>query len=210
MDPRMSKPRPQPARISPDSDDESEEAGTSTSHRRPRQDSDASSASDDFEDNFAPFVSAAARDTVLSAAPMSPSLDDTTAPTFPSSSDYPPFDGPGEEDPTSHLADMFASFAGLRERAMDMQDRNQKMDFAEEIALRFAKQLDLLMGDAAEEIPEVQLPDIGRKETESAAALQHSAQSTAGPRATSSIDMPKSEKTTLKEGDDQISVQGTV
>lgn len=166
MDPRLSKPRMQAARISVDSDEEEQDAEASTSQRRSRRNSNASSTSEGFDDNFAPFVSAAARDTVLSAAPTSPSLDDTSLPTFPSSSDYPPMDdGSGEEDPASHLADMFASFAGLREKAMSMQDRNQKMDFAEEIALKFAKQLDLLMGDELEEIPDVQLPDIDSQRT---------------------------------------------
>lgn len=160
MNPRSSVPRTQ---ISVDSDDDENSPEASTSQHRSRRDSNASS-SEGFEDNFAPFVSAAARDTVLSAAPTSPSLDDTSVPTFPSTSDYPPFEDTSEGDPTAHLADMFASFAGLRERAMNMQDRNQKMDYAEEIAMKFAKQLDLLMGDDLGEIPAVQLPEIDAKE----------------------------------------------
>lgn len=173
MDPRSSAPRT--ARISQqDSDDEDDndednkdtdarEATTSSTRHRARRDSNTSS-SDGFDDNFSPFISAASRDATLSAALSSPSLDDTSVPTFPSSAaseDYQPFDDAGEEDPTAHLADMFASFAGLRERALNMQDRTQKMDFAEEIAMRFAKQLDLLMGEELDEIPDVPLPDIG-------------------------------------------------
>lgn len=157
MSPRSSAPRT--ARIAADSDDEeSDLPETSSRPRSRRRDSNASS-SDGFDDNFAPFVSAASRDATLSAALSSPSLDDTSVPTFPSESDYTPFDDAGEEDPTAHLAEMFASFAGLREKALNMQDRNQKMDFAEDIAMKFAKQLDLLMGDDLDETPKVPLPN---------------------------------------------------
>lgn len=174
MDPRSSAPRT--ARIlqqdSDDDDDNDEEdnkdtdareATTPNTRHRTRRDSNASS-DHGFDDNFSPFISAASRDATLAAALSSPSLDDTSVPTFPSSAasgDYQPFGDAREEDPTAHLADMFASFAGLRERALNMQDRHQKMDFAEEIAMKFAKQLDLLMGEELDEIPDVPLPDIG-------------------------------------------------
>lgn len=200
LDPRSSKPRTQAARVSEDSDDEDEDTDGPISQHRSRRDSTTSSTSDGFDDNFAPFVSAAARDTVLSAAPTSPSLDDTSLPTFPSSSDYPPMDdNTGEEDPASHLADMFASFAGLREKAMNMQDRNQKMDFAEEIALKFAKQLDLLMGDELEAIPDVQLPDINSQRAAEAKYEEDSVDGSQSTNAASSTEASRSTQTIRSE-----------
>lgn len=213
MDPRSSAPRA--AKVSSDSEDDEDEDESSgpeasTSQRRPRRDSNASST-DGFDDNFAPFVSAASGNHTLAAALSSPSLDDTSAPKFPSSSDYPPFADAGEEDPTAHLTDMFASFAGLREKALNMQDRNQRMNFAEEIAMKFAKQLDLLMGDELDTIPDVPLPELADSSNDGKKAENDQADKSEAKYASGTSEMtPESEvaaKSEGKSGDDNSKTQ---
>lgn len=134
---------------SSEQDMEATAASEAAPRSRARKDSDASSG---FDDDFAPFITAESKNVVLADAPTSPSFNDfrdleETA--FPGRQttldDSVTGNKDDDEDPTAHLADMFASLLGLREKAMGIQDHDKRLDFAEDIALKFAKQLDLLL-----------------------------------------------------------------
>lgn len=60
-------------------------------------------------------------------------------------------DGNEDEDPTAALTSLFMSLSGLRERASEIQDSDARKDFAEQAALRFARQLDLMLAKEDEE-----------------------------------------------------------
>ena len=98
----------------------------------------------DFDDNFAPFVS---------STRLVSHIESTDPSSFPSISGETPsfldFDNePSEvDDPTLHLSSMFAALSGFRDQAMAMPEGERRKDFAAEIALRFARQLDAVMGD---------------------------------------------------------------
>lgn len=59
-----------------------------------------------------------------------------------------------ERDPTSQFSALFSSLSALREQAQDILDDDSRKDFAADVALRFARQLDALMGTEADDLPE--------------------------------------------------------
>lgn len=59
-----------------------------------------------------------------------------------------------EIDPTAGLAAIFARLAGLREQAAGIKDENARKEFAAEIALSFARQLDALASEDNMDAPE--------------------------------------------------------
>ena len=91
-----------------------------------------------FDDDFAPFVSAPmASSGTISACSSSPSVGPAD-----SVLDQEDFD-----DPTLQLSSMFTALSSYREQAMAMPDGEARKDFAAEVALRFARELDAMMGD---------------------------------------------------------------
>lgn len=88
-----------------------------------------------FEDDFTPFISSSSAET---------DLDDPDIP-----------DEDDESDPTAHLTSMFASLVGMREQALAMPNDSRRKDFAAEAAMRFARQLDAMLGEESDDVPDV-------------------------------------------------------
>lgn len=84
-----------------------------------------------FEDDFSPFISSASS----RSAPE----------------DYAVFADRAEKDPTEELSALFGSLSAFREQAQSMPDNDRK-DFAADVALRFARQLDALMGTSDDDV----------------------------------------------------------
>ena len=87
-----------------------------------------------FEDDFSPFVSS------------SPSrLEEDEAILFGDDT---------ERDPTEQFSALFSSLSSFREQAQNMPDDERRKDFAAEMALRFAKQLDTMLGTEDDDLQE--------------------------------------------------------
>lgn len=86
-----------------------------------------------FDDDFSPFVSSASSRSVEEEATIL-SGDDI------------------ERDPTDQFSALFSSLSAIRKQAQSMPDDDKRKDFAADVAMRFAKQLDALMGTEEDDL----------------------------------------------------------
>ena len=95
-----------------------------------------------FEDDFAPFVSGdPGQLQKLEGSSVRDAGEGMGA------------DWEDESDPTAGFSAIFAQLAGLRDQAAGIKDENARKDFAAEIALSFARQLDAMALEDSEGDP---------------------------------------------------------
>lgn len=128
-----------PAACEDSEDEEDVAAQSATPAANPSASGPGDEAAPGFEDDFAPFVSASAPG------------GESAAFSLPSNLLSGDLDAQDPTDPTAKLTSLFASLTGFREQAMSMPDAKRK-DFAAEVAMRFAKQLDELVDSGADEL----------------------------------------------------------
>ena len=95
-----------------------------------------------FDDDFSPFVSSSSSRSVEEEEAVLSGEDN-------------------ERDPTDQFSALFSSLSAFREQAQSMPDDEKRKDFAADVAMRFAKQLDALMGtdddDLADDVSSLSL-----------------------------------------------------
>jgi hypothetical protein len=110
----------------------------------PSEQAKASKAELAFDDDFAPFVSSSDASSSSHKDPQRPEDWEKELALVDDGDD-------GSTDPTARLANMFASLADLKDQAMSLPEGDRRKDFAAEIAMKFAKQLDSLIKDDDDE-----------------------------------------------------------